>query len=80
MSGFPITSATMIGTLIGTSSDPSDRLSADLRHYARIEGLTAADLRPVRRSHRRSVARTAAVRDWVAALRHPARFVTSRQH
>jgi hypothetical protein len=61
--------------------EPGDQLSVELQRYARIEGLTAADLRP-QRPERQSKGRStaAAVRDWVAGLRRPKRLVPGAQH
>jgi hypothetical protein len=74
MSSYPIGTA----TLVGARREPSVGLPSELQHYARIEGLTAADLKRVRPSDRLSAA--GAIRDCVAALRHPRRMVPSRQH
>lgn len=74
MSNSPIA----LGTVVGQWREPSDGLSLELRRYARSEGLAAADLRRVRASDRRSAA--AAIRGWVAGLRHPGGLVASRQH
>jgi hypothetical protein len=55
-----------------------NHLSSELLHYARIEGLDPAQLRPVRHPRRRSI--TTALRVRLAVRRHRSHVVPSRQH
>lgn len=56
---------------------PPAGLSSELARYARTEGVDPYVLAWARAQRGR---RTAAVRDWVAGLRRPGRFVPAGQH